>query len=183
MTEVILDVRERDEFEADHVEKSINVPLSHFASVAPGVLNQLNQKNVAILCRSGNRARLALDQLKQLGYADKITARVYEGGILAWKQTGHPTIVKRRNHLPIMRQVQLAAGLMVLVSTLLGAFINPWFLAISAFVGGGLTIAGSIGYCGMAVILSKMPWNKTVLSTNEELCQVSPSSVNCKPFH
>lgn len=40
MTEVILDVRERDEFEAEHVPGSISVPLSHLDSVAPGVLDQ-----------------------------------------------------------------------------------------------------------------------------------------------
>jgi rhodanese-related sulfurtransferase len=34
MREVVLDVRERDEFEAEHIEDSdsINVPLSHFAA-------------------------------------------------------------------------------------------------------------------------------------------------------
>jgi rhodanese-related sulfurtransferase len=161
MNEVILDVRERDEFEAEHVEKSINVPLSHFSAIAPGVLNQLNQKNVAILCRGGNRAKLALEQVKQLGYADKITARVYEGGILEWKRLGNPTIVKNSNHLPIMRQVQIVAGALVFVSTLLGVFVAPGFLGVSAFVGAGLVVAGSTGFCGMAILLSKMPWNKS----------------------
>lgn len=180
MNEVILDVRERDEFEAEHVEKSINVPLSHFAAVAPGVLNQLTERNIALFCRSGNRAKLALEQLKQLGYADKINARVYEGGILEWKRVGLPTVLKRRNHLPIIRQVQLIAGLLVLTFTLLGAFIDPRFLAMSAFVGAGLTVAGSTGFCGMAVLLSKMPWNQAVSSTKEELCQVSPTSGDCR---
>jgi rhodanese-related sulfurtransferase len=180
MNPVILDVRERDEFEAEHIEHSINVPLSQFATVAPGVLNQLNQKDVSILCRSGNRARLAFDQLKHLGYSDKVVARVYEGGILEWKRQGKPTVVKRRNHLPIMRQVQLIAGSTVLVTTVLGAFVNPWFLAVSAFFGAGLTVAGATGFCGMAELLAKMPWNKTVSSTAEELCLVSPSSGCCK---
>jgi rhodanese-related sulfurtransferase len=175
MSEVILDVRERDEFEAEHVEHSINVPLSHFAAVAPGVLNQLAERNVTILCRGGNRARLALEQIGQLGYSDKVSARVYEGGILEWKRQGKPTIERRRHHLPIMRQVQLVAGLTVLTTTLLGAFVNPWFLAVSAFFGAGLTVAGSTGFCGMAMLLAKMPWNKFHPSTKEELCQVSPA--------
>ncbi len=179
MSEVILDVRERDEYEAEHVEHSINVPLSHFASVAPGVLNQLTERNVAILCRSGNRARLAFDQLRQLGYSDKVAAQVYEGGILEWKRLGKPTIQRQRNHLPIMRQVQLVAGSTVLATTLLGAFVNPWFLAVAAFFGAGLTVAGSTGFCGMATLLAEMPWNRTVASTQEELCQVSPSSGGC----
>lgn len=179
MSEVILDVRERDEFEAEHVERSINVPLSHFAAVAPGVLNELDEREVAILCRSGNRAKLALAQIRQLGYADKVSARVYEGGILEWKRQGKPTVEKRRNHLPILRQVQLAAGLLVLAGTALAALVHPGFLALTGFIGAGLTVAGATGFCGMAVLLAKMPWNTSVPSTKEELCQVSPGSGDC----
>lgn len=175
MSEVIIDVRERDEFNAEHVEHSINVPLSHFAAVAPGILNQLTERKLSVLCRSGNRARLAVEQIKQMGFADKVSASVYEGGILKWKQQGKPTIQKRANHLPIMRQVQLVAGSTVLATTLLGAFFNPWFLAISGFIGAGLTVAGTTGFCGMAMLLAKMPWNKSVASVQEELCKVSPS--------
>lgn len=167
MSEVILDVRERDEFEAEHVENSINVPLSHFASVAPGVLNQLKEKNVLILCRSGNRAKLASDQIQQLGYADKVSATVYEGGIIEWKRQGKPVVEKKKNHFPIIRQVNLVAGSMVLSMTILGAYVNPWFLAVSAFFGAGLTFAGATGFCGLGMLLSKMPWNQTAsLSKN-----------------
>lgn len=160
MNEVVIDVRERDEFDSEHVEHSINVPLSHFAEVAPGILNQLTEKKLSILCRSGSRARMAAQQINLMGFTDKIDASVYEGGILKWKLEGKPTIQRRANHLPIMRQVQLAAGLMVLATSLLGAFVNPWFLAISAFVGAGLTVAGSTGFCGLAMLLAKMPWNR-----------------------
>ncbi len=180
MSETIIDVRERDEFEAEHVEHSINVPLSHFASVAPGVLNQLRDRDVLILCRGGNRARLAAEQIAQLGYADKVKAKVYEGGILEWKRLGKPTIASRKHHLPIMRQVQLVAGSAVLTATLLGVYVNPWFLAVSAFFGAGLTFAGATGFCGMAVLLSKMPWNRAVPTLKEELCQVSPGSGACE---
>ncbi|MEW6057341.1 MAG: rhodanese-like domain-containing protein [Bdellovibrionota bacterium] len=180
MSEVILDVRERDEFEAEHIEGSINIPLSHFMSVAPGVLNQLRDKNVTVMCRSGNRAKLAAGDIAKMGYADKVTAIVFEGGILEWKKQGKPTVVKRKGHLPILRQVQLIAGALVFTSTMLGAFISPWFLAVSAFVGAGLMVAGSTGFCGMAQLLAFMPWNKTLLETKEELCQVSPKSGCCE---
>lgn len=179
MSEVILDVRERDEFEAEHIEGSINVPLSQFMSVAPGVLNQLRDKNVTVMCRSGNRAKLAAGEIAKLGYTDKVIANVYEGGILEWKKQSNPTITKRKAHLPILRQVQLIAGLLVFSATLLGAFVNPWFLAVSAFVGAGLTVAGSTGFCGMAQLLAYAPWNKTLPETKKELCQVSPKSGCC----
>lgn len=176
MSPVILDVRERDEFEAEHVEHSINVPLSHFQAVAPGVLNQLTERKVSILCRSGNRARLALDQITKLGYSDKIIPEVYEGGILEWKRRGNPTLLKQKNHLPIIRQVQLVAGGLVLSFTLLGALVDARFLFVSGFVGAGLTFAGLSGFCGMALLLAKLPWNRGTASTSEELKQVSPNS-------
>ena len=158
--QIFLDVRELDEFKAEHIEHSIHVPLSQFTAVAPGVLNQIKDKNVVIMCRSGNRAKLAAQQIDQLGYGD-VKCTVFEGGILRWKQEGHPTVSTRRAHLPIMRQVQLIAGLIVLTFTLLGAFVNPLYLIGSAFVGAGLTVAGTTGFCGMALLLAYMPWNRT----------------------
>ncbi len=44
-----------------------------------------------------------------------------------------------------MRQVQITAGTLVLVGLLLGLFVSPAFFGVSAFVGGGLTIAGMAG--------------------------------------
>jgi rhodanese-related sulfurtransferase len=179
MGEVILDVRERDEFEAEHVPNSIHVPLSQFGTVAPGVLNQLHERDVVLLCRSGMRAKLAQDQIRQLGFSDKVNARVYEGGILAWSKQGKPTIARKRGHLPIMRQVQLIAGLLVLVSSAAATWINPAFLGVTAFIGAGLTLAGSTGFCGMAHLLSWMPWNRSAPGAQEELCAVSPRSGGC----
>lgn len=179
MNTVILDVRERDEFEAEHVENSILVPLSQFSALAPGVLNQLREKEILLMCRSGNRARLAANQISQLGFSDKVNATVFEGGILEWKKQGKPTLARKKNHLPILRQVQLIAGSMILTATLLGAFVNPAFLWISGFFGAGLTFAGATGFCGLANLLAIMPWNKTVPTTSEELCQASPRSSGC----
>ncbi len=156
MSDVVIDVREKDEFEAEHIEHSINIPLSHFDSIAPGVLRQLNQSKISMMCRSGNRAKLALSRINQMGYGDKISASVFEGGILEWKRLGKPTLQLRRAPMPIMRQVQLIAGSGVLLGTLLGAFVNPWFLALSGFFGAGLAFAGATGFCGMALLLEKL---------------------------
>jgi hypothetical protein len=41
-----------------------------------------------------------------------------------------------------MRQVQITAGSLILVGTLLGAFVSPWWLILSGFVGAGLVFAG-----------------------------------------
>ena len=59
-----------------------------------------------------------------------------------------------------MRQVQIAAGSLVLLGVLLGAFVAPAFYALSGFVGAGLLFAGASGFCGMARLLAAMPWNR-----------------------
>ena len=59
-----------------------------------------------------------------------------------------------------MRQVQLAAGALVLLGVLLGFLVTPAFFGVSAFVGAGLMMAGATGWCGMARVLARMPWNR-----------------------
>ena len=62
--------------------------------------------------------------------------------------------------LPLMRQVQIVAGALILLGVALGyAFCSGFFL-LSAFVGAGLTFAGITGFCGMARLLALMPWNR-----------------------
>lgn len=176
---LIIDVREKDEFDAEHVAGTTHIPLSQFTRRAPQVLSAFAGSEIQILCRSGNRARLAKDQIRQLGFGDQIQVNVLEGGILAWKREGKPVVIRKRFHLPILRQVQLVAGSTVLLTSLFAAFLHPSFAFISAFFGAGLTFAGASGFCGMANLLAWMPWNRALPQTSEELCAVSPRSGNC----
>lgn len=61
---------------------------------------------------------------------------------------------------PLMRQVQIAAGALVLLGVILSQTIAPAWIALSAFVGAGLVFAGLSGFCGMARLLPLMPWNR-----------------------
>ena len=47
------------------------------------------------------------------------------------------------------------AGLFVVVSVLLGHFVNPWFLAFTAFVGLNLLQSAFTRWCPMMAILRK----------------------------
>ena len=49
---------------------------------------------------------------------------------------------------------------MILTGVALGTLVNPWFLALAAFFGAGLTFAGATGTCGLALVLLRMPWNR-----------------------
>ena len=160
MEQVILDVREQDEFAAERVPGSIWVPLSNFTHTAPGVLQSLVGKNLLIMCRSGNRAKLALAQISQLGFGGQVKAEVFEGGIIEWARQGKPVATGNSRRLPLMRQVQLAAGLIVFSSVVLGFTVDPRIFWAAGFVGAGLTFAGITGFCGLARLLAVMPWNK-----------------------
>ena len=66
----------------------------------------------------------------------------------------------RRQPLELQRQVQIGAGSLAFGGTLLGLLISPWFLVVPLFVGGGLILAGVTGFCGMARLLARAPWNR-----------------------
>ena len=59
-----------------------------------------------------------------------------------------------------MRQVQIGAGSLVLFGVIGGMLFTPVLYWLAAFVGAGLLTAGLTGFCGMAKLLSHMPWNK-----------------------
>lgn len=82
-----------------------------------------------------------------------------EGGIDGWKAAGLPVTEDKSQPLPLMRQVQIAAGGLTLLGVILGYTVHGGFFLISGFVGAGLMLAGMTGFCGMARLLEKMPWN------------------------
>ena len=161
MEQIILDVREQDEFAAAHIPGSIWVPLSQFSHTAPGVLQSITGRKILLMCRSGSRAKLALERISQLGFGGQLSVEVYEGGILEWARQGKPVATRKAAHLPIMRQVQIAAGLGVLLSVLLSFAVDHGIAWVAAFIGAGLTFSGFTGFCGLAKLLALMPWNKT----------------------
>ncbi|EZJ38047.1 hypothetical protein AC93_2822 [Escherichia coli 2-005-03_S4_C2] len=83
-----------------------------------------------------------------------------EDGIDGWKKAGLPVAVNKSQPLPLMRQVQIAAGGLILIGVVLGYTVNSVFFLLSGFVGAGLLFAGISGFCGMARLLDKMPWNQ-----------------------
>jgi hypothetical protein len=108
-------------------------------------------------CRSGMRTDA---NAAQLAAASPCEAYLLEGGIDAWRAAGLPVITDAKAPLEIMRQVQITAGLLVLIGVIGALTVTPWLIGLSAFVGAGLTFAGVTGWCGMAKLLALMPWNQ-----------------------
>ena len=108
-------------------------------------------------CRTGQRSAHAAMRYRR---TDEPVFHL-AGGLEAWKKAGRAT--RRAAGAPkidVMRQVQMTAGLLVLTGVLLGWLVTPWCLILSGFVGAGLFFAGASGWCGMAKLLAKMPWNR-----------------------
>lgn len=155
---VLIDVREVDEYVREHIPGARLVPLSAFD---PADFPRDQDKIGVFHCASGNRTCQAADRLLATGFAD-----VYhlDGGIGAWKKAGLPINLNRRMPISIMRQVQITAGSLVVLGALLAVLLSPWFIALSAFVGAGLVLAGASGHCLMADMVSFMPWNRVFRS-------------------
>lgn len=62
--------------------------------------------------------------------------------------------------MSLERQVRIAAGSLVFIGVALGWFVHRGFFAVPAFVGAGLVFAGLTDFCGMGLLLAKMPWNR-----------------------
>ena len=151
---VLIDIRETDEFARRHVGGARSQPLSSLTGEA---LKSDVRQSVIFTCRSGMRTAANSDRLAALVAGE---AFVLEGGVDGWIAAGLPVVRNRRAPIEVMRQVQIAAGLLVLLGVALGLLISPAFLGLSAFVGVGLAVAGATGFCGMAKLLALMPWNR-----------------------
>ncbi|WP_296597908.1 rhodanese family protein [Phenylobacterium sp.] len=151
---VLVDIREADEFARRHVRGALSRPLSAFQQAH---LQVAPDADVIFTCRTGMRTGANCDRLAA---ATQGPAYVLEGGVDAWSAEGLPVDENRKAPLEMMRQVQIAAGSLVLVGVTLGVLVHPAFLGVAAFVGAGLTFAGATGFCGMARLLAVMPWNR-----------------------
>lgn len=151
----LIDVRTPAEFREVHAPAAENMPLD--AIDLTTLSQQLNgySKPLYVICRSGSRGNQACQKLIAAGYE---VVNV-EGGTMAWEAAGLP-VVRGKKAISLERQVRIAAGLLVLLGAILGFFVNPSFIGISAFVGAGLVFAGITDTCGMAMMLAKMPWNQ-----------------------
>ncbi len=152
----LVDVREPTEHAGEKIPGSILMPLSKFD---PNRIPFDGNKTTVLYCRTGSRSAQAAQKLFAAGM-NEVTH--LEGGLLAWAQAGYPTEVNKNAPISLMRQVQIVAGSLVVIGTVLGAFVSPWFLLLSGFVGSGLVFAGITDTCALGMLLAKMPWNQQV---------------------
>lgn len=83
-SEIILDVRGREEFAEGHIPGAINIPHDEVAQHA----DKLKQyKRIYIHCRSGKRAQLAFSDLEKQGLKNLVC--ISDGGMADWISAGY----------------------------------------------------------------------------------------------
>lgn len=85
---ILLDVREQSEWQHEHIEGALHIPLSRLK----GRIDELrNDRPIITTCRSGHRSAIAARTLTGAGYS---TTNL-RGGLAAWKRAGLPLSVRR----------------------------------------------------------------------------------------
>lgn len=161
----LIDVREYAEFAGGRVKGAKLIP---FGDIEKRYAEIDRDKPAFVICRSGKRASEAQRKLFALGFSD---VRNVRGGYEAWKAAGFDFEKDAKAVWALERQVRFAAGSLVVLGVLLSLLIHQYYIALSAFVGAGLVFAAVTDTCGMAMMLAKMPWNKSSGVTCETTSQ------------
>jgi hydroxyacylglutathione hydrolase len=85
----VLDVRERDEWDAGHIPDSIFTPYHDLRAIPDGLDPTAP---VAVICSSGQRSAVAASLLRRLGAENVI--HIVDGGVGTWKQLGGSTTTR-----------------------------------------------------------------------------------------
>jgi rhodanese-related sulfurtransferase len=84
---VIVDVRDKDEWDEEHIPHAIHLSRG---TIELDIEEKVPDPNTIIICHcgGGGRSALAAESLQKMGYKN---ARSMAGGLKAWKATGLPT--------------------------------------------------------------------------------------------
>ncbi|HSH44683.1 MAG TPA: YgaP-like transmembrane domain, partial [Longimicrobiales bacterium] len=102
------------------------------------------------------RARQAEEALRDTGMPN---LHVLDGGMNGWLAAGKPAI-HGASRLSLERQVRIAAGGLAALGAALALLVSPLFALLPLVVGSGLVFAGVTDTCGMAMVLSRLPYNR-----------------------
>lgn len=151
---VLIDVRESIENAEESIKGAISMPLSNLEPEKALALK--GNKKLVLHCRSGKRSLKAAQNIVDFGCTEIYSLT---GGIEAWKEEGYSVEKKQIVPISLMRQVQITAGSLILISLIGAHFFKP-LLFLTGFIGLGLVFAGITNTCGLAMLLAKMPWNQ-----------------------
>ncbi len=152
----VVDVRTPAEYEECHVSCAKLAPLD--ALDPRKILDALQPADAPIylLCKSGKRASQAAEKFRAAGIANVC---VVEGGTDACVSAGL-AVFRGKKIIPLDGQVRIGIGAFILLLWLLARTVHPGFHYVILAMAGALIWSGITGFCGMALLLAKAPWNQ-----------------------
>jgi rhodanese-related sulfurtransferase len=164
-----IDVRSPREYESVHAEGARLMPLDELdAGKYLAARNGAGAEPIYFICAAGSRGGNACQKFIAAGFNNVINV---EGGTNAWTSAGLP-VVRGRKMISLERQFRIALGTIILGGVVLGFLVHPVFFGLCALAGAGLVFAGITDICPMAMLIARMPWNK---SCTTGACAASPS--------
>jgi rhodanese-related sulfurtransferase len=102
---LLLDIREADEFTAMHIQESLHVPRGILESACEydyeetvRELVEARQRDVVVICRSGNRSALAAYTMQLMGYQQVCSMKT---GLRGWNDYELPLVDASGNTVPV----------------------------------------------------------------------------------
>jgi len=150
----LIDVRTPAEYAGCHVPQARNLPLDGLDAV------QLKRGGgpLYVICQGGTRSRKACTQLEAAGLTEVVDVL---GGTNAWQAAGLPVTGSGKSVFGVERQVRCIIGGGVVAGAVLALTVHPAWVYLSGFFGAGLFIAGLTNFCGLALVVAAMPWNRS----------------------
>lgn len=157
---VLIDVREPDEFRSEHIAYAASMPPQSVVEQAQK-LGLPETRRVIFQCLSGAGAAQVCATVASVFPGREVYN--LDGGIAAWKQAGLPVIrsgAGGKTFPSLFRQVQIAVGALLLIFLALGFAGYMAGFVVATAMAAMLVFAGATGWCGMAMLLARMPWNR-----------------------
>ena len=153
---LVVDVRPPEMFATERIPGALSLPL---ASVHRSSFPELGGRKLVFQCEVGMASQQASEKILGEGWRGDVYN--LPGGLRAWKRAGLEVEGNGAGaSVSIPRQVQIAAGSLVVVGVVLGVLASPWFLLLAGAVGAGLVFSGASGTCAMAAVLGRLPFNR-----------------------
>ncbi len=102
---LLVDVREPAEFQAMHIPGSISVPRGILESSCDwdydDTIRELaagHEREIVVICRSGNRSVLAADVMQQMGFKDVVSLKT---GVRGWNEFDQPLVDAEGNTVDV----------------------------------------------------------------------------------
>ncbi len=156
---MLIDVREPNEFAASHIPYALSAPLARTSAILHD-MDLPAGRRIVFQCQKGARGGQACAAVGAVAPGGQAVFNL-EGGIEAWANAGLPVVsASAAPRLSIFRQVQITVGLLVALGVIVGFTVSPAGFVVAGLFGAALATAGVTGWCGLAILLNRAPWNR-----------------------